>query len=83
LRTFRFLDVSPRTVIGAVMGGVWCGGLGAKTGERGSACREAGAAIMGGRGGHVPPNILVGGRKGKCPPLIAHMKTLWNIDARK
>jgi len=48
-------------VIGAVMGGVWCGGLGAKTGERGSACREAGAAIMGGRGGHVPPNILVGG----------------------
>ena len=33
-RTFRFLDVSPRTVIGAVMGGVWCGGLGAKTDKR-------------------------------------------------
>ena len=25
-----------------------------------------------GDGGTRPPNILVGGRKGKCPPLIAH-----------
>ena len=32
----------------------------------------AGAAIIGGRG-DTSPNILVGGRKGKCPPLIAHL----------
>jgi len=30
-------------------------------------CDGAGAAIIGG-GGTRPPNILVGGRKGKCPP---------------
>ena len=26
-----------------------------------------------GDGGTRPPNILVGGRKGKFPPLIAHL----------
>ena len=31
-----------------------------------------GAAIIGETGSR-PPNILVGGRKGKCPPLIAHL----------
>jgi len=28
----------------------------------------SGAAIIGGTGGTRPPNILVGGRNGKCPP---------------
>ena len=32
-----------------------------------------GAAIIGGTGGHVPQHFGWGGRKGKCPPLIAHL----------
>jgi len=38
-------------------------------------CADApGAAIIGrGDGGDTSPNILVGGRKGKCPPLIAYL----------
>ena len=33
---------------------------------------KAGAAIIG-ETGDTSPNILVEGRKGKCPPLIAHL----------
>jgi len=33
----------------------------------------SGAAIIGGTGGHAPPTFWLGGRKGKCPPLIAHL----------
>jgi len=32
-----------------------------------------GAAIIAGTGGTRPPTFWLGGRKGKCPPLIAHL----------